>query len=86
MVATQRLKDSVASMFTHVVDDFGLPTLVVYAVQEGGRARFLEAEVAAVEHAWRANCLGGFIVAKHAGRYMVKRGQGTIVLVGATSA
>jgi NAD(P)-dependent dehydrogenase (short-subunit alcohol dehydrogenase family) len=78
-------ESSVVDMFKHVVEDFGAPTLVVYAVQEGGCAKFLEAEAAAVEHAWRSNCLGAFIVAKEAGRHMVARGKGTIVLVGATS-
>lgn len=76
---------SVADMFAHACEDLGPPTLVVYAVQEGGRATFLDADVAAIEHAWRSNCLGAFVVARAAGRQMVARGRGTIVLVGSTS-
>jgi NAD(P)-dependent dehydrogenase (short-subunit alcohol dehydrogenase family) len=76
---------SVADMFQHAVEDFGEPTLVVYAVQDGGRVRLLDAEPAAVEDAWRSNCLGALLVTQEAGRRMVARGRGTIVLVGATS-
>lgn len=78
-------ESSVADMFKHAAADLGAPSLVVYAVQEGGRAKFLEAEVFAVEQAWRANCLGAFIVAREAGRRMVAQGKGSIVMVGATS-
>lgn len=76
---------SVTDMFKHATQDLGNPTLVVYAVQEGARVNFLDAEPAAIEHAWRANCLGAFIVARAAGQLMVGQGRGTIVLVGATS-
>ena len=79
------VEGSVVDMLRCVTDDFGIPTLIVYAVQEGGRSTFLDADVAAFEHAWRANCLGAFIVAKHAARIMAERECGTIVLVGATS-
>lgn len=76
---------SVKELFEHVADDLGRPTLVIYAVQEGGRSRFLETDACAVEHAWRANCLGGFVVAQEAALRMVQANRGTIVLVGATS-
>lgn len=76
---------SVASTFRHVVEDLGVPTLVVYSVQEGCRVKLLDAEPAAVEQIWRSNCMGAFLVAKEAGRRMVACNRGTIVLVGATS-
>jgi len=76
---------SVADMFRHAVKDLGEPTLVVYAVQDSCRTSLLDAEPAAIEQAWRSNCLGALLVAKEAGRRMVARGRGTIVLVGATS-
>jgi NAD(P)-dependent dehydrogenase (short-subunit alcohol dehydrogenase family) len=78
-------EDSVGDMFRHAVADFGPPTLVVYAVQEGARERFLDTDPVALETAWRSNCLGAFIIAREAARRMVERHQGTIVLVGATS-
>jgi NAD(P)-dependent dehydrogenase (short-subunit alcohol dehydrogenase family) len=79
------LERSVVELLQCVTADLGAPTLVVYAVQEGGRSRILDTEVAAFEHAWRANCLGAFVVTKHFARCMVARGRGTVVLVGATS-
>jgi NAD(P)-dependent dehydrogenase (short-subunit alcohol dehydrogenase family) len=78
-------EDSVVDMFRHAVSDLGAPTLVVYAVQEGARVRFLDADPITLEQAWRSNCLGAFIVAREAARRMVEQRQGTIVFVGATS-
>jgi NAD(P)-dependent dehydrogenase (short-subunit alcohol dehydrogenase family) len=72
-------------LFEHIAEDLGHPTLAVYAAQEGGRSNFLDTEPTALEHAWRTNCLGGFIVAREAASRMVQAGRGTIVLSEGTS-
>jgi NAD(P)-dependent dehydrogenase (short-subunit alcohol dehydrogenase family) len=72
-------------VFASIVDAMGAPSLVVYGVQGWSPGRAIDVEVAAFEDAWRANCLGAFIVAQQAARAMRPMGHGTIVLLGATS-
>jgi NAD(P)-dependent dehydrogenase (short-subunit alcohol dehydrogenase family) len=76
---------SIARLMSRVSSDFTIPSLVVYAVQSFCPGRVLEVEVAAFEESWRHNCLGGFIVAREAGRAMAPAGRGTIILTGSTS-
>ncbi len=76
---------AVESLFASVEHEMGVPDLVVYSLQGFARALALDVEVCAFEDHWRQNCLGAFIVARAAGRRMVERGHGTIVLVGSTS-
>ena len=76
---------SVASLFRSMVNDMDMPDIVVYSLQSFARAKALDVEVSTLEDDWRQNCLGAFIVAREAGRRMVERGHGTIVLVGSTS-
>jgi NAD(P)-dependent dehydrogenase (short-subunit alcohol dehydrogenase family) len=61
------------------------PALFVYGVQGWSPGGVLDVEVAAFEEAWRANCLGAFIVAQRAARAMCAAGGGTIVFLGCTS-
>jgi NAD(P)-dependent dehydrogenase (short-subunit alcohol dehydrogenase family) len=71
--------------FADIVEAMGTPSLVIYGVQGWSPGRALDVEVSAFEEAWRANCLGAFIVAQQAARAMRPMGRGTIVLLGATS-
>lgn len=71
--------------FEEIGRDLGVPSLVVYGIQGWSPGRFIDVDVAAFEEAWRANCLGAFIVAQQAARAMRANGGGTIVLLGATS-
>jgi NAD(P)-dependent dehydrogenase (short-subunit alcohol dehydrogenase family) len=72
-------------VFAEIIASMGPPSLVVYGVQGWSPGRAIDVEVAAFEEAWRANCLGAFIVAQQAARAMRAVGGGTIVFLGATS-
>ena len=76
---------SVQALMPLIVRDLGIPNLVVYSLQEFPAGQVIDTEVAAFEEAWRANCLGAFIVGRESARLMVPRGRGTIVFCGATS-
>ncbi len=78
-------EQSVKSLFAYVSRDMGVPSLVVYSAQYFSRGSVVEMELPAFEDAWRNNCLGGFLVARKACRYMLPIQKGTIVLVGSTS-
>ena len=75
----------VSRTFKRIESEFGVPSLVVYSLQESERARTLEISVAAFESAWRHNCLGAFLVSRAAGQAMVPHSKGSIILVGSTS-
>jgi NAD(P)-dependent dehydrogenase (short-subunit alcohol dehydrogenase family) len=62
-----------------------VPDLVVYSLQWCGPGLAIEIEAPAFEAAWRHNCLGAFHVCRAAARQMIKRGTGTLILVGSTS-
>lgn len=77
---------SVKSMLKHVVEEMGIPDLVVYNVEHFVPGTILEIETPAFEECWRAMALGGFIVGREVARLMVSRGSGTILYTGATGA
>lgn len=76
---------SVTKLMSLVYTEFGVPDLVVYAVQGFCPGLVTEIEVPAFELCWRQNCLGGFIVSREAARMMLKAGKGSIILIGSTS-
>lgn len=77
---------SVKSMLQSVVEDMGIPDLVVYNVEHFIPGTILDIETPAFEECWRAMTLGGFIVGREVARLMVTRGSGTIIYTGATGA
>lgn len=78
-------EQSVLDLYAAVERDLGEPTVVVYNASGRVRGSVLDIEVAEFKEAWDRGCLGGFIVAREAGRRMVKRGRGTILFTGATA-
>ena len=74
-----------ARVVNDVIRDVGVPSLLVYGVQGWSPGRFVDIEVADFEEAWRANCLGAFILAQQVTRAMLSVGRGTIVFLGSTS-
>ena len=76
---------SVKSVMRMIEKDLGPPTLVVYSVQGFNPGSILETEVAAFVEAWRANCLGAFIVGRESARLMARERRGTMIFVGGTS-
>lgn len=76
---------SVLHLFSKIEASFGVPTLVVYSLQEFGPGRTTDISVPAFESAWRQNCLGAFLVGRSAARAMSKVRSGTLVFIGSTS-
>jgi NAD(P)-dependent dehydrogenase (short-subunit alcohol dehydrogenase family) len=80
------METAVDDLFTAVERDFGRPNLVVFNAGDFARKPIAELSVADIEHGWRSNCLGGFLVGRAAARVMLPAGQGTIIFTGATAA
>jgi NAD(P)-dependent dehydrogenase (short-subunit alcohol dehydrogenase family) len=76
----------VKAMLNRVVEDLGVPDLVVYNVEHFIPGTILNIETCAFEECWRAMALGGFIIGRETARLMVPRGSGTIIYTGATGA
>ena len=76
---------SVDDLFAAVERDLGLPRLVVFNASAFTRKPVVELTPAEIESAWRASCLGGFLVGRAAARAMLPGGPGTILLTGATA-
>ena len=76
---------SVKSIMGMIEKDLGTPNLVIYNVQSFTPGSILDTEVAAFEEAWRANCLGAFIVGRESARLMAREQRGTVIFVGGTS-
>jgi NAD(P)-dependent dehydrogenase (short-subunit alcohol dehydrogenase family) len=79
------MERSVRELFALVEAEHGVPHLVVYSVQHFGPGQTIDIEVPAFEDSWRHNCLGAFLVARAAGRVMLPKAEGTVLLVGSTS-
>lgn len=78
-------ESDVASLFEAINAKYGVPSLVVYSLQEFGPGETLEVTVPSFESAWRQNCLGPFLVSRAVGKAMKLNGKGTILLIGSTS-
>ena len=79
------LEASVGKAFEQFAQDFGAPSLVVYALQRFGPGTIDDIEVPAFEDGLRHNCFGAFLVSRLACRAMAEAGRGTLLLVGSTS-
>lgn len=76
---------SVDDLFAAVERDLGLPRLVVFNASAFTRKPVVELTAGEIESAWRASCLGGFLVGRAAARAILPGGPGTILLTGATA-
>lgn len=79
------METSVNELFSLIKTNHGTPILVIYSLQSFGPGSVVDIEVAAFEEGWKHNCFGSFLVARAAGRAMLPRSEGTIVLIGSTS-
>jgi NAD(P)-dependent dehydrogenase (short-subunit alcohol dehydrogenase family) len=75
----------VERLVSEIVEKHGVPELCIYAVENFCPGDVLHTRVAAFEEAWRANCLGAFIVGRAVGRLMAQRRSGTVIFMGGTS-
>jgi NAD(P)-dependent dehydrogenase (short-subunit alcohol dehydrogenase family) len=77
--------DDVKALFDRVEDAFGVPDLVVYNASGRYRAAVENIEAEKLEDAFKVTAFGGFLVAQAAAVRMLARGNGTILLTGATA-
>jgi NAD(P)-dependent dehydrogenase (short-subunit alcohol dehydrogenase family) len=77
--------DDVKALFDRVEDAFGVPDLVVYNASGRYRAAVEDIEAEKLEDALKVTAIGGFLVAQAAAVRMLARGNGTILLTGATA-
>lgn len=75
----------VVKLFADVEAAIGAPDVVVYNASFRTRGAFLDLVPADVEKAIRVSAFGGFLVAQQAARRMLPKGQGAILLTGASA-
>lgn len=75
----------VREVLSRVERELGIPSLVVYSMQETVAGQATELTTAAFEDCWRTNCLGAFLVAREAAKLMSPQKRGSIILIGSTS-
>ncbi len=75
----------VDALFKTMTDELGPPDLVVYNPSARARGPVAELDPDAVMNAIMVSCFGGFLVAQHAARAMLKKGGGTILFTGASA-
>jgi NAD(P)-dependent dehydrogenase (short-subunit alcohol dehydrogenase family) len=74
-----------ARLFADVEARLGAPAFVMYNPSARVRGPLTDLDPAAVEQAIRVTAFGGFLVAQEAVRRMLPRGEGRILLTGATA-
>ena len=77
--------EEVAGLFDVVVATQGEPDIVVYNASARARGPVTDLDPADVARAIAVSGYGGFLVAQQAARLMVPRGQGAILLTGASA-
>jgi NAD(P)-dependent dehydrogenase (short-subunit alcohol dehydrogenase family) len=75
----------VAALFDQVERTLGVPDLVVYNASGRYRAPIESIDADQLDSALRVTAFGGFLVSQAAAVRMLARGQGTILLTGATA-
>lgn len=76
---------AVAALVAQANKDLGPLAVSVYNASGRVKGSILDLETEAVIAAWKAACLGGFLLGRESARSMVDRGAGTIIFTGATS-
>jgi len=71
--------------FETIRQSVGIPSLVVYSIEETVPGQALEITAPAFEDCWRSNCLGAFLVCSVVARQMLENRNGTILIIGSTS-
>jgi NAD(P)-dependent dehydrogenase (short-subunit alcohol dehydrogenase family) len=77
--------EEVAALFEVVVATIGAPDIVVYNASARARGPITELDPAEVARAIAVSGYGGFLVAQQAARLMLARGEGAILLTGASA-
>jgi NAD(P)-dependent dehydrogenase (short-subunit alcohol dehydrogenase family) len=77
--------DDVKALFDRIEGTYGTPNLVVYNASGRYRAVVDDIDAEKLEDALRVTAVGGFLVAQAAAVRMLARGNGTILLTGATA-
>ena len=75
----------VNALFDAVTGELGEPDIVVYNASNRARGPVQGLDVEAVRTAIEISCFGGFLVAQAAAKQMIPRGNGTILLTGASA-
>jgi NAD(P)-dependent dehydrogenase (short-subunit alcohol dehydrogenase family) len=78
-------QSEVEKLFDTVDAAYGAPDVVVYNASFRTRGPFVELVPADVDKAMRISAFGGFLVAQQAARRMLPKGQGAILLTGASA-
>jgi short-subunit dehydrogenase len=78
-------QSEVEKLFADVEVAIGAPDVVVYNASFRTRGAFVDLVPADVEKAIRVSAFGGFLVAQQAARRMLPKGQGAILLTGASA-
>lgn len=77
--------EEVEALFERVEREFGAPDLVVYNASGRYRAPIEAIEPGKLDDAFKVTAFGGFLIAQAAAVRMLARGNGTILLTGATA-
>jgi NAD(P)-dependent dehydrogenase (short-subunit alcohol dehydrogenase family) len=76
---------AVAKLFAQAAERIGEPEVVVYNAAARAQGPLAELDPAAVQQAIAVGAFGAFLVTQQAGRRMLPRGHGAILLTGATA-
>lgn len=77
--------DAVANLFDAVEAAVGQPTVVLYNAGQRVSGPLVDLDPAAVAATLAGNAFGGFLVAQQAARRMLPKGEGAILLTGASA-
>ncbi len=76
---------AVSGLFAEVEARHGAPDVVVYNASARARGPVVDLDPEAVRHALEVSAFGAFLVAQQAARRMLPKGEGAILLTGATA-
>jgi NAD(P)-dependent dehydrogenase (short-subunit alcohol dehydrogenase family) len=80
-----RAEDEMVALFDRIEADIGAIEVTVFNIGANVRFGLVETTARVFSKVWEMACFAGFLTAREAARVMLSRGQGTIILTGATA-
>lgn len=78
-------RSAIEATFSRIEEELGVAEVLIYSAGQFLQASVVDTRLEDFRNLWELNCLGAFLCARRAVPGMLSKGEGTIILTGATA-